>query len=888
MLRFLADQAINSAAALNRALRDLRARVLLRVLVRDLSGRADLEEVVGTMSALAEVTISSAHAFWTRQLEEEIGTPQAAGTRQSLLIIGLGKLGGGELNVSSDVDLSFIYPEDGEVVGARPRSNQEFFTRLGQRIIASLNDLTGDGQVFRVDMRLRPWGDAGPLATSFTALETYFVVHGREWERYAWIKARVVAGAEPGSVQAQFAQALEQIVRPFVFRKYLDYGAIESVRALHAQIRQEVTRRDLADHLKLGPGGIREIEFIAQAFQLIRGGRDLSLQAPGTRHVLALAEARGLLDATAARELLDAYDYLRRLEHRLQYLDDAQTHTLPKSEPDRELIAQSMGAPDYAAFIDELNRHRQRVSLRFNAAFAADRARADKGADSADNKRNDRDDRNRHAATKPESTRSAFEAVWAATIEPQDAENLLSQAGFRDPGATLAHLQALRTGARYARLPATSQTRFDALVPQLIAAAADTPAPAPAPDITFGRCLHVLEAVAGRATYLALLCEHPAALPKLADLAAASSWAASYLAQHPVLLDELLDPSLLSVELNQREFADELRARMAERTGDVERQMDSMREAHHAQVFKLLAQDLAGRVSIEQLADHLSALADAVLTVTLEGCWQRVLDRHRPDPQFAVIAYGKLGGKELGYASDLDLIFIYEDSAEDAPQNYARLAQRMITWLSSRTGAGLLFDTDVRLRPNGEAGLLVCSMEGFRRYQRESAWVWEHQALTRARYAAGDAAIGAVFEAERRDILCMAREAVPLASEIVGMRRKMRDAHPNRSGLFDVKHGHGGMIDIEFIVQYLVLLHAHTHHRLTENLGNIALLKMAAELGLIESAASDAVREAYREFRRIQHRLRLNEAQYARVDWSEVSTHAEATRALWQHVFGSS
>jgi [glutamine synthetase] adenylyltransferase / [glutamine synthetase]-adenylyl-L-tyrosine phosphorylase len=848
MRAFLRERAAGDEPALHAALRSLRQRVLLRAMARDLAGDAALAEVCGAMSALAEVAVETALAFLEPELERSLGAPTAHGERQRLLVIGMGKLGGGELNVSSDVDLVFLYPEEGETgpstSSGRSVSNLEFFTRLGRRLIAALAEPTGDGFVFRVDMRLRPWGDSGPLATSFDALEEYFVTQGREWERYAWIKARAMGGRED--------PALAAIVRPFVYRKYLDYGAFAAMRELHAQIRAEVARRELADQIKLGPGGIREIEFIAQAFQLIRGGRDPALQARPTLEVLGQLAAKNVLPKAAVEELSAAYVFLRRLEHRLQYLDDAQTHALPVREEDRALVARAMGFPSWDAFREALERHRARVSWHFEQVFAIE-------------------DRPRHALA----------PIWAG--EPEEREAKLEALGFRDAEGTAARLSAVRSGSRYGGLPQPSRERFDALVPCVI----ETCAAHENPDTTLARALDFLETVSRRAAYLALLDEHPAVLARLAQLLGASSWAAEYLDRHPVLLDELLDARTLLAAPDWSAFAQELRRRLASLDGDEERQMDALREAHHAQVFRLLAQDLSGGLTVERLADHLSDLADVMLQVTLELAWKQLRARHRDTPQFAVIAYGKLGGKELGYASDLDLIFLYDDEDERAWEVYAKLAQRISRWLTSRTSAGVLLEIDLRLRPDGESGLLVSSMDAFRRYQREAAWTWEHQALTRARFSAGDATVGAAFEEERRRVLRERRDEAKLREDVLSMRARLLEGHPNASELFDLKHDRGGMIDIEFIVQYLVLLHSHAHPELTANDGNIALLKLAAKLGLIPEEAGTAVGDAYREFRRLQHRLRLNGAKYARVPAGRVEGHIAATRALWRGVFGA-
>jgi glutamate-ammonia-ligase adenylyltransferase len=797
MTQALAGAEADDEAGLMRRLRRLRARVLLRVMARDLSGRGGLEEVGAAMSDLAELSVDAALAHLDCR---------------DLVVVGMGKLGGRELNVSSDIDLVFLYqgsPEDA------PR-----FERAGRRLIRILSERTGDGFVFRVDMRLRPYGASGPLASSFDALDQYFVTQGREWERYAWIKARALNSA--------YDAALTGTVRPFVYRKYLDYATLGAMRALHAEVRRDVARRELADDVKLGPGGIREIEFVAQALQLIRGGRDPELTARPTLEVLATLSRKALLPEAAARELADAYRFLRNLEHRLQYLDDAQRHDLPANADDQARVARMMGFASWPSFSVELERQRSAVTRHFEAVFAE---REQKG----------------------------------------------------EPWPDHPRLAALRASQRYAALPDGSRRRLDALIPALARAAQATPDP----DATLARGVDLVEAIASRAAYLALLAENPQALERVARMVGASSWAAEFITRHPLLLDELLDDRILYAPFHLASFAHGLARQLDEAAGDIERQMNVLREAHQAQVFRLLAQDLAGVLTVERLADHLSALADAVLEETVRRVWPELRGRHREAPRFAVIAYGKLGGKELGYASDLDIIFLYEDEDERAGEVYARLAQRLNHWLSSRTSSGVLFETDLALRPSGASGLLVSSVEAFARYQEESAWTWEHQALTRARFSAGDRAVGERFEDIRTSILRRPRDKSSLKREILEMREKMHAAHPNRSGLFDLKHDRGGMIDIEFAVQCLVLGHAHRHADLTGNLGNIALLRMAAGHGLIDADLAERCRDAYREFRRLQHALRLNGAPYARVPREQVAAHVEAVSALWASVLGS-
>ncbi|MDD5249982.1 MAG: bifunctional [glutamate--ammonia ligase]-adenylyl-L-tyrosine phosphorylase/[glutamate--ammonia-ligase] adenylyltransferase [Rhodocyclaceae bacterium] len=824
------------------ALRQLKKRAFAHIAAQDLGGGASLAEVMEAMSALADVAIDTALPVLAAAQQARYGAPRnSQGAEQQLIVVGMGKLGGRELNVSSDIDLIFVYPEDGETDGARSISNFEYFTRLGRSLINAIAESTGDGQVFRVDMRLRPDGESGPLVCSFEMLENYFVTQGREWERYAWIKARPLTGDRHDE--------LEAIRRPFVFRKYLDFGAIDAMRGLHAQIRREVAKKDMANNVKLGPGGIREIEFIAQVFQLIRGGRDRSLQIKPTLQVLHLLVERGQLAADVVGELAVAYDFLRRLEHRLQYLDDAQTHSLPEGAADQALLARAMGFSSYAALLVELDDHRQNVSRHFEAVF-----------------------------TDPNASHHEFDGIWSGADGHADS---LAQLGFRDVASACQRLSGVRAGSRYQQLSDVAKGRFDTLVPRVIEAAAATADP----DATLARCLDLLEAVSRRAAYLALLLQYPQALAKLAHIAGSSSWAANYLLRHPILLDELLDARGLEAAPDWPAFRHELDARLDEAEPDVERQMDLMREAHHAQVFRLLAQDLAGLLPLERLSDHLSELADIIVDLTIKYAWRKLTPRHREVPRFAVVSYGKLGGKELGYASDLDMIFLFDDDHADATQIYSKLARRIITWLDTRTSAGQLFETDLRLRPNGDSGLVVTSLESFRRYQLEAAWVWEHQALTRARFSAGDVAIGQAFHEIRIEILRQRRDLAELKREVQAMRQKMYDAFAGKSELFDLKHDAGGLIDVEFIVQALVLGHACDHAELAANRGNIALLRSAAEKGLIPSPLAESVRDAYREYRRMQHALRLNNAA-SRVDPALVADKVAAVRALWSYVFG--
>jgi len=842
------------------AMRQLRQRVMLHTMLRDLTGAADLAEVFTAISSLADGAIDAAVRLHHRDLAATFGEPRSAddSAPQSLNVLALGKLGGGELNVSSDIDLVFVYPEEGETDGARPIANREFFDRLGRRVIAALNDVTADGFVFRVDMRLRPYGESGPLTIPFTALEQYLVTQGRTWERYAWLKARALTGSR--------RDELDALIAPFVYRKYLDFDAYDGLRDVHRQIREQAQRASHGDDIKLGPGGIREIEFTVQALQLVRAGREPGLRLRSTVAALQAIDARSLMPAGAVAELADAYAFLRRLEHRLQYRDDRQTQRLPTEAAEVDAIADACG---YASAVDwrcALARHRGHVDLWFSSVFGAGDGEADEA--------------------------TAYAGIWDAP-QPDAHRAMLAAAGFDDPDTLVSLLTTTRNSHRYTALPATSRARFDLLVPRLMCAAVENPGSAGV-QATFVRLLALLEAVSRRSVYLALLIEHPPLLPRIAQLFGASAWAADYLSRHPMLLDELLDARTLLAASDWDAWRRELDTAMAARPDDTEWQMDALRHFKHAQTFRLLAQDLAGALTIERLADHLSALADIVLDATLRACWRQMAGATAMPaaPQFAIVAYGKLGGKELGYASDLDLVFIYDVAGDDAARDtaaaqFARLAQRINTWLTSITPAGELYATDLRLRPDGAAGLVCTSLGAFRRYQQQSAWTWEHQALTRARGAAGDAPLCAQFEAARVEILCKPRDLASLARDVTDMRRRMADGHPNRSERFDVKHDHGGMVDIEFVVQYLVLGHAHAHPALTRNAGNIALLQIAADAGLIDAGRARDVAAAYRDFRRVQHAQRMAGASQVRVDPAPYAAQRAHVDALWSAVFGA-
>ena len=880
--------AIDDPDQLDYAMRILRRDVMISTAARDITGAADFAEVVSTMTALAEETLSATVRVHAKALAARFGVPVGeSGAVQDLMVVGMGKLGGEELNASSDIDLVFVYDEGGVTKPLPPYGNarreiscHEFFDKLARRVIASLNEPDGVGFVFRVDMRLRPFGDSGPLVVSSAMLEEYLYSEGRDWERFAWLKGRVVNRAVLGSPEdfESAKDALAGLVRPFVFRKYVDFSAISALARLHEMIRAETARReagrDLGINVKLGRGGIREIEFICQTFQIIRAGREPLLRGKSTLPMLSELARQGLLKEETAARLQSDYVFLRNVEHALQYVDDKQTQVLSPEAAERERIAAMLGMrPE--ALTSHLSEVRNFVAATFDGIFHTEPPAPEEGD---------------------------WPAGWRTGAETlaDDLAQTLRGLGFADAGRLAERiLKMMRSRLLPARTPEPREqlARFVHHVAERAAGWAQLRESSVSADEVLDRYLRLLEVVLGRPTYVALLNQYPDAAERVGKMLAVSGWAADYLAAHPLLLDELVDTRAVRVDnytsVDRNDWIEALRRRLAEAADDRERQLNILRDAHHGALFHLLMADIDGRLTVERLADHLSALADAVLTVVVELAWESIATRHRESPRFAVVAYGKLGGKELGYASDLDLIFLYDDEAPEAEANYMKLVRRMISWLTMQTSSGILFDIDMRLRPNGENGLIVSSMEMFTRYQRNidgnGAWSWEHQALTRARFCAGDPEVGAMFEAERSHILQLERSACDVAAGIIEMRRRMLAGHPNTTELFDVKHDRGGMVDFEFIVQMLVLSHSHTHAELVNNFGNILLCETAARLGLVRAESATGAVRAYRRYRNIQREIRLSrgEGPRCRVAPDVVAAEREAVLSLWREVFGT-
>ncbi|MCK6425244.1 MAG: bifunctional [glutamate--ammonia ligase]-adenylyl-L-tyrosine phosphorylase/[glutamate--ammonia-ligase] adenylyltransferase [Burkholderiaceae bacterium] len=877
----LIDALLARGRDLPAALRIARQVVMERLAVLDIEAQAPVEVVTLAMTELAEVTLDRAVRAGRAELDERYGPPRSeAGAPIDFWVVGMGKLGSRELNVSSDIDLIYVYEEEGETLGrVDPQtgapsgrgivSAHEYFAQLSRRLQALIGDVTGEGFVFRMDLALRPNGNSGPPVVSLAMLEEYFLVQGREWERFAWLKSRVVAPRT--SVASGRAKALGEVVTPFVYRRYLDYGVFEGLRNLHQKIRDEANRRaagrpERANDVKLSRGGIREIEFIVQLLQVVRGGHFPELRTRPTLKALQRLAAVGLITAEAAERLAQAYVFLRRVEHRIQFLDDQQTHLLPTADGDLGWIARSMGltcSREACELLDQLCAHREFVATEF------------------DNLLHD----GRSAPARNGSCKGCGTA--APSLEsPALYEGLAPEVAQR--------LRQFVAQPRVEMLRDESRQRLARLL--LRARQMCEQGAVDDGNLALQRFVDWLEPLLRRESYLALLSERARVLERLLRLLAAARWPMRYLMQHPAVIDELADARLLHERFDPAGFQRDLdeRALGWSRSGEADEEalLDTLRRAHQAETFRTLVRDVEGEITVEQVADDLSALADATLECTLRWAWQHLRQRHRDEPRFAVIAYGKLGGKELGYGSDLDIVFLYDDEDERAPEAYAAFARKLITWLSLRTSAGALYEIDTALRPNGNSGLLVTSMDSFERYQTgrgsNTAWTWEHQAITRARWCAGQPALAARFEAVRRAVLCAERDPQALRQEVVAMREKVRQGYPVRAGRFDLKHSPGGMMDAEFAVQYLVLAHSAAHPGLQENHGNIALLQRAEQLGVLPAGVGTAAADAYRALRRAQHRARLDEAggSCELAALGDLAPRREAVQRLWRSVFG--
>ncbi|MBX3653851.1 MAG: bifunctional [glutamate--ammonia ligase]-adenylyl-L-tyrosine phosphorylase/[glutamate--ammonia-ligase] adenylyltransferase [Ramlibacter sp.] len=854
------------------ALRILRQLVMERLVRLDCDEQAPLATITRAVTELAELALDVACAEARSELDALHGAPQGPdGQPAEFWVVGMGKLGARELNVSSDIDLIYVYDHDGDTAGDanghQRISNHEYFSKAVRIIYALIGDTTEHGFVFRVDLALRPNGNSGPAAVSLGALEEYFQVQGREWERFAWLKSRVIAPRN--CVESGSAQELRGAVLPFVFRRYLDYNVFDSLRVLHRQIREHAARRsagrpERANDVKLSRGGIREIEFTVQLLQVVRGGQFPELRTRPTLAALQRVARAGLMPQATADAMARAYEFLRRVEHRIQYLDDQQTHVLATQDDDLAWIARTMGFANCCPFLSELDTHRELVAQEFDKLLGGGARECSKGS---------------------------CGGPKAGRPPAPDLDELLAQL----PAAFGERVTQWRGHPRVLALRDDARQRLARLVQRT----AQWLREGRVTEEAAVRLADWIEPLLRRESYLALLLERPAVHERLLRLLGAARWPARYLLQHPGVIDELAGDEMLAQRFAAADFESEMaqRRRALEITGedDDEALLNLLRRAHHAEVFRTLARDVEGRLTVEQVADDLSALADAVLRVTALWCWQRLKGRHRTEPCFAIIGYGKLGGKELGYGSDLDIVFVYEDEDERAPEVYAAFVRKLINWLSVKTAEGDLFEIDTALRPNGNSGLLVTRFEAYARYQQQrgsnTAWTWEHQAMTRARFvlgmgdSGGAGSLAARFAEVREAVITAPREVASLREEIISMRDKVRAAHPVRGERFDVKHSPGGMVDVEFAVQFLVLSESAAHPGLRPNLGNISLLRLAEGAGLLPAGVGEDAARAYRELRRVQHQARLNETP-TQVEPPALQAERDAVLALWRHVFG--
>jgi len=856
--------------ALESALRRFRQGEMVRVIWRDLLRVASLDETLEDLSELADVCIREALARLYDWAVAKSGVPRGTdGAAQRLVVLGMGKLGARELNLSSDIDLIFCFPEHGRTDGERPVENEQFFTRLGRQLINVLGRQTVDGFVFRVDMRLRPFGDSGPLVATYDAMENYYHSQARDWERYAMVKARAITG-DPDEIKP-----LSDMLRAFVYRRYIDFGVIESIREMKRMIERELHKKGMDANIKLGQGGIREIEFIGQAFQLVRGGREVDLQVRPIQQVLTRLGEKGILPDFAVRALLEAYRFLRLTENRIQAWKDEQNHRLPADPVGRERLAASMGFEGWEAFTRALERHRRHVHEQFGHVFAAPQ-------------------------TEQVEHESPLAAVWRAEADDGAALAALQEAGFADAPGILGRLSGFRQSTVVKALPTRGRAKLRQLMPPLIEAAAQSEDP----DVTLDRLLQLIAAIVRRTAYLDLLLENPLALSQLVRLVSESSWVVSQLIRQPLLLDELLDPRRLYSPLHGSELVSELHTLLASvADGDIEQEMERLRQFAQGNRLRVAAADIVGAIPLMVVSDYLTGIAEVTLEHVQRSAWRDLLNKHgRPgglegmDNGFAVIGYGKLGGIELGYASDLDLVFLHGSADVNAmtegkrsvPNDvfYARMGQRLVHMLTTRMPSGLLYETDMRLRPNGNSGALVSSLNAFERYQLNDAWTWEHQALVRARPVAGDPVVRARFSAIRHQVLCLPRDPDRLLDEVRDMRRKMRDGLDRSDAeSFHIKQGTGGLVDIEFIVQYAVLRWAHEYPDLTEWTDNARLLERLSKHRLLPEGAADQLWNAYQLYRGVVHRRALQE-QGSLIPAAQLAEERAMVRDIWIDVIG--
>jgi glutamate-ammonia-ligase adenylyltransferase len=867
-LKALMDEAPDEATAME-ALRRVRRREWMRIAWREINACSDVMESLGELTDAADILIRSALGFAYRGMEARYGIPRSEeGRQQRMIVLGMGKLGGGELNFSSDIDLVFLYPEAGETDGARSLSNEAYFTRLGQTLIRLLDQKTADGFVFRVDMRLRPFGESGPLVCTEAAFENYLQQHGRDWERYAYVKARPLAGRDEGELLRR------NVLRPFVFRKYLDFGVFESLRGMKGMIEREVERRELQGNVKLGAGGIREIEFIAQVFQLLRGGSVQELQQRSLVRVLDRLVELGMLEPDLGRGLLDSYRFLRRLENLLQARNDEQTHDLPVGELDQARLAYGLEFGSWESLVQKIQVHRAFVQTCFEKLVLAGESKGGEASRSLD-------------------------GLWDGSLGGKAATRLLQSMGLEPMEEIIGILAGLREGNLYRRLDETGRQRLDTLVPRILGAVSALANPAEA----LARIAGVLQSVGRRSAYFALLNENPGALERLAHICGHSDMLARQVAEHPLLLDELLDPRIFEIPPDTVQMARDLDHRLAGRdSNDEEALGEALRQFQRAAVFRIALADLGGVLPLMKISDRLTELAELILSRSLSIAWKQMCERYgepgftdngvRRVAGFAIVGYGKLGGLELGYGSDLDLVFLHDSRGEaqitDGERQisndvfFSRLTTRLVNLISMPTTSGVLYEVDMRLRPSGNAGLMVGSLAAFERYQVQEAWTWEHQALLRSRAVAGNESVCSEFEKVRRRVLTDHVRRENLCQEVSDMRARMRkELSAGTAELLDLKQDPGCVADIEFLVQYLVLAHAHRFEQLLTYSDNIRQLEGLVDAKIIKEADAVGLKQAYLAFRGALHEASLA-GKKGLVDAGLFTTEREQVQRCWR------
>ena len=860
----LSSNDIQNDAELMKILRQFRNMQMVRIAWRDLAGWSELDETLTDLTALAESCIQFTLDYLYQQACSRRGTPVLDnGTEQGLVVLGMGKLGAWELNYSSDIDLIFAYQQDGVLADRKETSYGEFFSRICRQLVKILDEITADGFVFRTDIRLRPFGDSGPVIMTFDGLENYYQTQAREWERYAMVKVRPVAGDKQGGEQFM------ALIKPFVYRRYLDYGAFEELRSLKQQITQELQRKDRMDNVKLGPGGIREIEFIGQAFQLIRGGQDVALQERSIQPILALLGEKNLISVKDSEQLRSAYRFLRRVENHIQEFQDRQTHDLPKSELNQAILAFSLDYQDWDSFKIALDQVREQVQAVFVEVFSIEEA--DKA---------------------PQSS----EQIWMGQADDEISLNQLAELGYRKPEQILLLLQQLKATSAVKRLTSKGANTLDKLVPKIL----DALAKEQNAYVTLQRLCALFEAMAGRNVYLSLLAENDAALQQLITLTSASLWISEYLSKYPALLDELLDTRSLYDPLNKAALQKQLDEQLANiDTADIEQLMIGLRKFKQINVLRVAAADIMGAVPLMVVSDYLSYIAEIILEQAVQIAWRLLAEKHGIPPgtseehmYFGILGFGKLGGIELSYSSDLDLIFIYDYPDNNAltdgrkqissAQFYATFGQRIRSLLNTQMLSGMAYEIDMRLRPSGDSGLLVSPLNSYENYLKKEAWTWEHQALVRGRFITGDTETQKKYEAIRHKILCLSRNETELKQEVSEMREKMRKTlDKSDKQTVDLKQGIGCITDIEFIVQFCILAWSEKNPGLTQFTDNMRLLDALAEQQLLNQEYVTTLKQAYCIFRDRGHKEAL-QGKKALLAQDELVEIREQVANIWQ------